>query len=1078
MNTITKTSKNFSPSVNIIRDNEIELNYIVTPNSHQAFIQIAQGFNVGTRVFNLVGAYGIGKSAFLKAFQSDARKTSQYFNHQIASQVNDFEVMQFVGTYNSLHESFSDFFKLKNSTIDLVIENLDKFYNGLRKNGKGLIIFIDEFGKYLEFAARNNPENELYFIQQLAEYVNDSTKNILLISTLHQDFNQYSYSLTKSQQNEWDKVKGRLKEITFNEPVEQLLFLAAKRIDQLNFESETYHFEELFEVIQESKLFPLRDYLNKEIAQELLPFDLLAASVLTLALQKYGQNERSLFSFIEANDPYSLANYNATQNPHYNLSNVYDYLVHNYHSFLSNRFNPHFPNWTTIKVAIERVEGYYNGDKDAATKIIKTIGLLNIFSSAAGVINPKFIDLYAKYSLGIDSTKLILDELKRIKIIHFVEFAERFKISQGTDLDIEKALQEAAFQIEMPTSIIDYLGEHFTFNYVSAKSAYYKTGTPRLFEFQLSEKPFVTAPEAEVDGYIQLVIGNDVIQEELISVSRNCNEAIIFVWYKNVETIRNVLFEILKIKKVKADNIEDKVAVNQLDEIEENQIKLLNKLVLDDLYSNDGTVQWFLNGNQIVIDNAKTLNKCLSRISSEIYHGTPIYKNELVNKTKLSTVISTSRKMMMRHLIHSWNVSNLGYVEGTFPPDKTIYLSLLVETGMHADTGNGSFDLTRPTNESYDLLWDLGLEFLNSAKHSKRNLQDFTNLMLGKPFKLKQGFIDFWLPIFLFANRNDFALFSNDIFIPELTVETLDLVSKDPRKFDIKAFDVQGIRLALFNQYRKLLEQSEKQALTNQSFIETIKPFLKFYAKDINFYSKNTERISAQSIRLRSAIALSKDPEKAFFEDFPSAMGYSVTQLQKNHSQLEKYMTDLQVSIKEIRFSYGHLIERFENFVSEDIVGQSLDFEGYKTELKKRYADIKKHFLKTEQKAFIQRINSPLDDKEAWLNSLVQVCLGKTLENITDDEEIKLYSLFSEMIKELDNLCELGRNNYNEDHENIFQIEITSFVDGLKKNLVRLPKNKTKEIENKEAELKNLLGKDSRINIAVLTNLLQNELKK
>lgn len=62
--------------------------------------------------------------------------------------------------------------------------------------------------------------------------------------------------------------------------------------------------------------------------------------------------------------------------------------------------------------------------------------------------------------------------------------------------------------------------------------------------------------------------------------------------------------------------------------------------------------------------------------------------------------------------------------------------------------------------------------------------------------------------------------------------------------------------------------------------------------------------------------------------------------------------------------------------------------------------------------------------------------------------------------------------------EEIFKIEITSFVDGLKKNLVRLPKEKTKEISEKEIELKKLLVDDTRINITILANLLQEELKK
>jgi hypothetical protein len=207
-------------------------------------------------------------------------------------------------------------------------------------------------------------------------------------------------------------------------------------------------------------------------------------------------------------------------------------------------------------------------------------------------------------------------------------------------------------------------------------------------------------------------------------------------------------------------------------------------------------------------------------------------------------------------------------------------------------------------------------------------------------------------------------------------------------------------------------------------------------------------------------------------------MGYNIIQLQNDHKVLEKYILDIQQAIKEIRICYDGLIERFENYILEDIIGQKVPFEDYKFQLQNRFKKIKKHLLKPNEKVFIQRTLSPLDDKNAWLNSLVQVAIGKTLDVITDEEEAKLYSNFTDLIRVLDNLCEISQKDIDEDKEDIFKIEITSFVDGLKKNLVRLPKEKTIEVERREAELKSLLGNDSGINIAILTSLLQQELKK
>lgn len=1071
MNTIDRKNYYFSPSVNIIRDKGEQIDYILTPNAELVHSQLVTGFQIGVRAYNLVGAYGTGKSAFLKAFENDIINLSNNFPNKSLS---GFEFIKFIGEYTSFKKVFADFLKIDNLSSQNIIKEIDDYYSKLNS---GLIILIDEFGKFLEYAAQTNPEEELYFIQELAEYVNDKNKNILFISTLHQDFNQYAFNLSQAQKNEWDKVKGRLKEITFNEPVEQLLFLAAKRVDKLGFENDNDNFETLFKVIQESNLFPLRDYFNKDIGGKLFPLDVLSASVLTLSLQKYGQNERSLFSFLDSNDPYNLFDYDQIENPYFNVACVYDYLVHNYYSFLTTKYNPHYSQWTNIRAAIEMTEGRLTDNPNNAIKIVKTIGLLNLFGNASGIIDEAFIEQYARLSLGIADAKNIINELLGFRILRYVGYSNRFVLAQGTDLDIEKALNEASFSVEKPNNITDYIRDYFTGNYVAAKSVYYTKGTPRFFEFKIVEKFVNEVPSEEVDGFIYLVLSNIIKEKEVVDFSLSTDEAVLIAYYQNYTQIQEGIYEILKIQKIKGDYLNDKIALNELGELELFHKNNLNKLINEDLYSNNGNVKWYYKGQLLNINSSKALNRQLSRIcDGDIYTGTPVFRNEMVNKTKISSPISAAKKVLLRNLIENWQVENLGFDANHFPPEKTIYLSLLKETGIHR-IENGVLTISKPTDTSYDTLWELGEKFLESSKYSKRNLQDFVDQLSVKPFKLKQGFIDFWLPIFLFIKRNDFALFHEDIYIPELTFENLELVSKKAKNYEIKAFDVEGIKLKMFNQYREMLEQTEKDTITNQSFIETVKPFLKFY-REIPEYSKKTLRLGGKALKLRDAIANSKDPEKTFFEDFPSAMNVNILELQNNTQKLEHYITDIQSSIREIRTSYSELIERFENYILTDIVGETLDFKEYKLKLQNRFKNVKKHLLKPNHKVFIQRLNSPLEDKNAWLNSLVQVCLGKTLDKLTDEEEAKLYTVFTDTIAELDNLYEISRKDFDENKEDIFKIEITSFVDGLKKNLVRLPKEKTKEISEKEGELKKLLVEDSRINITVLANLLQEELKK
>ena len=125
------------------------------------------------------------------------------------------------------------------------------------------------------------------------------------------------------------------------------------------------------------------------------------------------------------------------------------------------------------------------------------------------------------------------------------------------------------------------------------------------------------------------------------------------------------------------------------------------------------------------------------------------------------------------------------------------------------------------------------------------------------------------------------------------------------------------------------------------------------------------------------------------------------------------------------------------------------------------------------QKAFYTRLQSEMDDRKGWLGAIAQSCVNKPLNTINDDDETVLYEKLRDLIYELDNLCEISKEQVDEETEEVLKLEITSFVQGLNKNLLRIPKGKNKEIDAQLNKIKTNLGKDRKINIAVLTKLLQ-----
>ena len=1069
----------FTTSTNIIRDSSRELSYIPTPNALRVVNQISNDFKKGIRSFNIIGSYGTGKSSFLWALQQSLSGRKKFFNLNLLTNPN-IEVINFIGEYKSIRSAFADYFDIgqtKHESENILSEIFNR-YHELGKKNPLLILVIDEFGKYLEYASQNAPEKELYFIQQLSEFANNPDHNIILITTVHQNFDAYAFSLSNSQKQEWTKVKGRFREITFNEPIEQLLFLAAEHLKSNPTDKKTeVEIKTSISLTKKSKAFNINTDYASEIAVKLFPLDLIAANILTLSLQKYGQNERSLFSFLESTDHTGINSFDKTVNPFYNAACVHDYLTFNFYSYINSRYNPDFAAWSSIKNSLEAIERLFDSNIDDSSRIIKTIGLLNITAANGSDLGKDFLVKYATTCLGIPNADKLIDVLENRKVILYRNYSKRYVLSEGTDLDISSALIEAGNKVSEISDVATLLNRYYQLPPVIAKSYSYLNGTPRLFEFKISEYPISEVPKDEVDGFVNLIFNEKLQISEVIKESANAEEAIIYGFYQNSKAIKNLLFEIEKTRKVIEENDHDKVAVKELNNILFHQENLLNHFILNNLYKKSAGLVWIYKGEEIKIKSKKEFNKRLSTICFEVYPHTPKFKNELVNKHKISSSIHTAKKNYLKALVNNWNQPDLGFEKEKFPPEKTIYLTLLKENGiaLYSDEINFTTQISRKS--SFLHLWKSSIAFLNSAKKSRRKISDFVEPLTMRPFKLKQGLIDFWVSSFLFLKRDDYALFGETGYIPYITDEILELIIKYPENYEIKTFEIEGVKLDIFNSYRVFLNQHTKEKLDNTSFIETIKPFLTFY-RGLSEYSRNTKRLKKETLAIRDAIANSRDPEKSFFEDFPLALGYSSENLQKSKEKLQTYSIQLQDAIRELRTSYDSLMNRFEEFISDEFIGETLEFEDYKTKLQNRFKKLKKHLCLPHQKTFIQRLDSEIDDRKAWLSSIAQAVIGKSLETIKDDDEIVLYDKFKILIHELDNLTNISQTDLDDAKEDALGIEFSSFVDGITKNLIRLPKTKKKEVTKIEDAIKDKLSLDKSLNIVALANLLKDQLQK
>ena len=124
------------------------------------------------------------------------------------------------------------------------------------------------------------------------------------------------------------------------------------------------------------------------------------------------------------------------------------------------------------------------------------------------------------------------------------------------------------------------------------------------------------------------------------------------------------------------------------------------------------------------------------------------------------------------------------------------------------------------------------------------------------------------------------------------------------------------------------------------------------------------------------------------------------------------------------------------------------------------------------------RVNSELDDRDSWLNSICFALIAKPMDRISDSEEDVLKEKLSHIVKELDNLSDVFSVDFDQDKEEVYKLDFTSQNEGMKNHLVRISKEQKAVVKKSIAKIEENLELDKQLRIAILTELLKKELNE
>ena len=963
---LVEVERRFRRSVNLDRDagsSDALDGYIVTPAVRRALAQIADGLDdgAGDRTWSLVGPYGSGKSAFAVALADllspDGSPGSAAAKRLLTSSAEIAVPRQRLHPVLATAERAPlDMLLLKalRSTVEIiwakrkgrkpgVLAEIDRLVAGSpaaqsrcaasdvvgcfeeavqvvgQKTGCGLLLIVDEAGKALEYAARQPTRSDVYLLQALAEAAARSkVVPFLILTVLHQSFDQYALRLDASDRNEWAKVQGRFGELVLREGGDQIIRLTAAAIRRTG---EPPAVEEWTRIVSATAAWicagtgwnesQLVGYL--EACWPLHP----VATALLGPLFRGGlaQNERSLFAFLSAGEPLGFRDFLRSNGPErlYTVDRLYDYVA----GMLGHRvLGRDGRRWAEIDTALRRLPP----ESDAVDEqVLKTVGLLGMLGDHVGLRASAEI-----VAASVDDDRAAvegsLERLARRSALVFRKFRDAFQIWEGSDLDLDELVLRADRQLGSDFSVTPVLQRQAPQTPLVARRHLFETGTLRFFEVHFVEASrLISGEQAKVngegDGIVILALPRTEQEADDLkdrggspeqAVERlGAAKPVVVVVPESAVRLWQLARELAAAQIVRTSTPDlqaDPAATTELrSRIEELERQLVNEVgrAFDPRRSD-----WFSTAGRLNGTSWRDASSALSELCDNHYAGAPRIRNELLNRRTLSTSAARARRNLVEAMILRRDVARLGF-EGN-PPEVSMYRSLLEAHGFHRRRkkvwGFGA------PKKALRPLWNEIEGFLADTEAARRPLIELYDRLRRPPFGIKDGPLPVIVVAALLARDDDVAVYERGSFMPGWTPSHAERLLRSPDGFEVRQCRTDGLRRAVLMRLAKTrpLSTGRKPAL-----LDVVRALVRFVA-GLPPYARRTLRVSQRARDIRDALVRAREPGQLVFEDLPAASGCPPFRSSQpaDPGRVEVFAGALEAGLRELRNALPALCDR------------------------------------------------------------------------------------------------------------------------------------------------------------------------
>ena len=835
-----------------------------------------------------------------------------------------------------------------------------------------LLLIIDEFGKNLE-AVSDGSDADPYLLQQLAEAGQGADLPIFALTLQHLSFEDYLVGIDGPRRREWAKVQGRFEDVAYIESAAQTRALIGTvfEIDD-NLQPRIRRWAESH--AKAMRTLGVAGLATAVAVEACYPLHPLTALVLPDLCSRYGQHERTLFSFLTGADSDTAASFlsatplpNRGTLPSLGLDAVYNYFVAGGAGVVG-----YSQRWSEIATRLRDAHGL----TESQTKLAKSVAILNLVSTGgAARASAQVLDI------ALNGAAKALTSLQDAGIVTYRDFADEFRIWHGTDVDIRGLIKDAYAKVQRQPLVEILAAIHKPEPVVAARHSA-EHDILRVFARRYVDGTELIAPLdpfSPYDGEVLLMVAPDAMPT-LSQAGENAKPVVAIIPY-DLAPLDNAAREVAAVADVlDHDSVKDDWVARR--EIGERlaQAEAALRCAIEATF-NAEVCRWVLLGpNGPTELRAGRGSAVLSAAADLAYSKTPTVCNEMLNRTVVTSQGAKARRMLLEAMIECSADANLG-LEG-HGPEVAMYRAFLKETGMHGwDQRNEIMVFRSPKDQKLWSAWDLLEAEFDRARTRRINVADIYAALLSPPIGMKAGVIPVFITVGLLAYSDEVAIYEHGTFRPLLTDDLSERMVRNPKHFDIKHFaNTSGARRQVIDALAARLEVRPRFRKHRVSNVLAVVGELVSQVRLLDNYTRRTRNLSDAAISFREVLATAVEPDELLFAAIPEVLGFRpVPASTKTYSKASEYADAVAGALEELTGSYQRLVdEMLEELFS--VSGETTRFA-----IAEQAAALNGEVLDSEVRAFVLALaNDGIDSDVDWIQTIATVVAKKAPAEWTD----------------------------------------------------------------------------------------------